>query len=83
MKPNDPQKIRLEPDDHKEAVRALQQFFRETREEEISDFQATALLEFFLSRIAPAIYNRALADTHAVLVQKLDDIYGLEKRILP
>ena len=83
MKTNDPQKIRLEPDDHKEAVRALQQFFRETREEEISDFQATALLEFFLSHIAPAIYNRALADTHAVLVQKLDDIYGLEKRILP
>ena len=44
MKTNDSQKIRLEPDDHKEAVRHLQQFFRETREEEISDFQATALL---------------------------------------
>ena len=83
MKPNDPQKIRLEPDDHKEAVRTLQQFFRETREEELSDFQAAALLDFFLSRIAPAIYNRALADTHAILIQKLDDIYGLEKRILP
>ena len=83
MKPNDPQKIRLEPDDHKEAVRTLQQFFRETREEDISDFQATALLDFFLARIAPAIYNRALSDTHAILIQKLDDIYGLEKRILP
>ena len=83
MKPNDSQKIRLEPDDYKEAVRYLQQFFSETREEEISDFQASALLDFFLSRIAPAVYNRALADTHAVLVQKLDDIYGLEKRILP
>ena len=83
MKPNDSQKIRLEPDNYKEAVRYLQQFFSETREEEISDFQASALLDFFLSRIAPAVYNRALADTHAVLVQKLDDIYGLEKRILP
>lgn len=75
--------IELEREDRQEAVRLLREFFQETREETLSEFQASALLDFFLRYVGPGIYNRAIADSHAFLLQKLDDLYGLEKRIIP
>jgi uncharacterized protein (DUF2164 family) len=83
MRNHAPHIIELEREDRLEAVRLLREFFQETREEELSEFQAAALLDFFLRHVGPGIYNRAIADSHAFLLQKLDDLYGLEKRIIP
>lgn len=75
--------IELNKSDQQEAIRHIKEFFNEVRDESISDFQATSLLERFLHCIGPSIYNQAIADAHNLLTQKLDDLYGLEKRILP
>ena len=83
MRNQEIQIIELEREDRLEAIRLLREFFLATREESLSDFQAAALLDFFLRYVGPGIYNRAITDSHAFLLQKLDDLYGLEKRIIP
>ncbi len=51
----------------------------------MGDFDAEFLLDFFSDEIGGFIYNRALADVHAVLETKLDamsdSIYELEKPV--
>lgn len=58
----------------------IKQFFLTERDEEISDYQASVALEFFLREIGPHVYNQAIADAYALMSDKLEDLYGLEKR---
>jgi uncharacterized protein (DUF2164 family) len=75
--------VELSKENQQDALREIKEYFREDRDEEISDFQAQNFLDFLLNRIGPSIYNQAITDAHAILIDKIDDLYGLEKRILP
>ena len=59
---------------------SIREFFARERDEELSDFQAAAVLDFVLETVGPHIYNQAVADAHALMADRLDDLYGLEKR---
>ncbi len=61
-------------------ITGIKEFFARERDEEISDFQAAAVLAFILETAGPHIYNQAVADAHALMSDRLDDLYGLEKR---
>jgi uncharacterized protein (DUF2164 family) len=58
-------------------------YFREELEQEIGQFDAQFLLDFFASEIGVYFYNRGLYDAQAILQSRLDDIaetiYELEK----
>ena len=45
-----------------DAIASLQRCCRENFSEPLGDLAAALLLNFFLREIAPAIYNRAIAD---------------------
>lgn len=55
-------------------------FFSNELEQEISDFKASILLEFVLNSIGPQIYNQAISDAYALMSERIEDLYGLEKR---
>ena len=72
-------KIALLPEAEQDALRSLKEFFLSEREEELSDFQAKNLLDFFLSDLGCYVYNQALADAHALMSGQIEDLYGLTK----
>jgi uncharacterized protein (DUF2164 family) len=63
-----------------ELLKSIQHFFRSERSEELSEFQASLVLDFVLDQIAPYIYNQAITDAHTLLSGKIEDLFGLEKR---
>jgi len=68
--------------EHKEdAMRSIKEFFLKERDEELSDFRANIFLDFIIHQIGPCIYNQAIADAYALMATKVDELYGLEKRI--
>lgn len=71
--------ILLPKEAKKQAVESLKGYFLSERDEELGDLAAEFLLDFFLKSVGPLIYNRALADAHAFLSERLEDLYGLEK----
>lgn len=73
-------KIVLGKETRKELVENIRFFFASERGEEISDFQAALVLDFVLETVGPAVYNQAIADAHSLMTDKLEDLYGLEKR---
>ena len=61
----------------------IQLYFREELDQELGQFDAQFLLEFFTEEIGGYFYNRGLYDAQALLNDKLEDIsdalYQLEK----
>jgi uncharacterized protein (DUF2164 family) len=72
--------IELSKETKQDLTYGIKEFFARERDEELSDFQAAAILDFILETAGPHIYNQAVADARALMADKLDDLYGLEKR---
>jgi len=58
------------------AVASIQRYFNEDMPEPIGDLPAGLLLNFFIEEIGPAIYNKAIADAQARMVQRVSDLNG-------
>ena len=64
-------------DDRRDRVlRSIKEYFAETFEDEISDFRADDLLNFFVRELGPPIYNQAIQDSHKFIQDKLIDLEG-------
>ena len=68
--------IELEKDSRKRAVKSIQSYFEQKRDEQLGNLEAEFLLDHFLEQIAPAIYNKAVGDAQALMQDKLIDIDG-------
>lgn len=66
-------------------VNQIKLYFSEELDQEIGQFQAEFLLDFFAEKIGGTFYNVGLRDARAVLEGKLQDIddalYEIEKPI--
>ena len=57
-------------------VASVKRYFEERLEEEIGDLKASLLLDFILEEIGPTLYNRAVADAQAYMVDRVADLEG-------
>ena len=57
--------LKFPKDTDKLAVSSIRRFFAEEMEEAVGDLKAGLLLQFFLSELAPTIYNQAITDAQA------------------
>ena len=71
-----PRRIRLTPDRRATLVAGLQRHFDAEYDEPLSAFRAEALVDFFLERLGPAVYNQGVHDAAAYVQDKLADIEG-------
>jgi len=64
-------------------IPAIQAYFEEERDETLGNLETEFLLDFFISKIGPYIYNQAISDTQAHLRDKLaaieEGLYELEQ----
>ncbi len=78
-------KIEFSKEERDILVRKIQMYFHEELDQEIGQFPAEFLLEFFAEEIGPYFYNRAIFDAQAVLDQRIEGIteaiYELEKPV--
>lgn len=68
--------IELSEDRRTHLVQRLQGYHAQEFDEELSVFQAENLLDWFLERLGPPIYNQAVQDVRKYLQQRLDDLEG-------
>ena len=57
-------------------ISELQAHFQANFDEQLSEFRAVQILEFFLGSLGPQVYNQAVQDARAYFQQKLDDLDG-------
>lgn len=68
--------LKLEDDRRHVLVHRMRGFYLEEFEEELSDFRANKLLDFFLETLGPPVYNQAVQDARGFMLRKLDDLDG-------
>jgi uncharacterized protein (DUF2164 family) len=66
--------IEISPEARKDAITSIKRYFEENMPEPIGDLPAGLLLTFFVEEVGPIIYNRAVADVQARLVQRVEDL---------
>ena len=68
--------IRLSDERREILAEDAMELFREEFERDLSRFQADRLVDFFLQRLGPPVYNQAIQDARAHIQLKLDDLDG-------
>lgn len=75
--------IKFTPQERDTICRKIQLYFQEELEQEIGQFDAGFLLDFFADEIGAWFYNRGLYDAQAILETRLESvaeaIYEIEK----
>ena len=69
-------RIRLSSERRTKLREAIKRHFAGEFDEELSDFRAEALLDFFIRELGPAVYNQGVRDASGFMQQKLADIEG-------
>ena len=75
--------IKFTPEERDAICRKVQMYFHEELDQEIGQFDAGFLLDFFAEEIGPYFYNRGLYDAQAILESRMEQvaeaIYEIEK----
>lgn len=66
--------VQLSKETEKDVTISLREFLSTELEVEVGNLQAGQLLRFFLSEIAPTIYNQAIADAGRYLHEKMTEL---------
>ena len=69
-----PTRIVLSDDRRADLIAAIQAFFVSEFDDELSDFKARELLDFFIRHLGAPVYNQAVQDVRAFLQEKVTDL---------
>ena len=69
-----PLRIKLSDDRRAALSKLITEFYTENFDEELSEYRAERLLDFCIKQLGPPIYNQAIADARAFMIEKLDDL---------
>lgn len=68
--------IKLSDETSQRVISSIKRYASENLEEEIGDLKARLMLDFFLEEIGPSVYNRAIADAQAHMLERVGDLDG-------
>jgi uncharacterized protein (DUF2164 family) len=63
-----------------EFIKEIQSYFLDQRGEELGVLAAGFLADFIIDRLGPFFYNQGIKDACAFMTEKVEDMYGLEKK---
>jgi len=67
-------RINLSDERRTDLVAAIQHFVATEFDQELSEFQARSLLDFFIRHLGAPVYNQAVQDVRAFLQEKVSDL---------
>jgi uncharacterized protein (DUF2164 family) len=57
-------------------IQKIREYFADKLDQEISQFEAGFLLDFFAEEIGPYFYNKGVHDSQAIVQKRIDDVIG-------
>ena len=69
-------RFKLSDQRRQDLVKAVQAYFRDQHDDDIGELKASLILDFFVKRLGPSVYNQAIKDVHAFIHDKLVDLEG-------
>ena len=69
--------IKLKKEVEERLVASIMRYIGENMEEEIGQLKAKLFLDFCLQELGPSIYNQAVAEAQAHMLEKVTDLDGM------
>ncbi|MCK5787205.1 MAG: DUF2164 domain-containing protein [Candidatus Sabulitectum sp.] len=69
-----PGDVEISLEEREALIRDITVFFDEQFEQEVSSFRAEMMLDYFLEKLSPVVYNSAIVDARAFLAERLEDM---------
>lgn len=76
MSYDDPIRIHLSEERRAQLLDEVRAYFLDEFDESLSEFRAAGLLDFFVARLGPPVYNQGVRDACDFVQTKLADIEG-------
>ncbi|MEQ5835611.1 DUF2164 domain-containing protein [Marinobacter sp. NFXS9] len=68
------EKIRFTTEEKRQVVQKVKLYFREELDQDIGQFDAEFLIDFFAGEVGAYFYNRGLYDAQALFQKKVDEL---------
>ena len=75
-KRSNPMRIELSGDRRERMLGSIRKFLSEKLDQDVSEFQAELILEFFIRELGAPVYNQAIRDARGFFEEKLTDLEG-------
>lgn len=72
-------KIELNKEKQQVMIHDIKIFFENERNEDIGDLAASIVLDFFMEKLAPEIYNQGVQDSCQYMMKKVEDLLEIQK----
>ena len=71
--------IEIDQQKKKILIEKIKVFYSNEMEEEIGEFKAKKLMDFFMNELAVQIYNMAVEDAKEYMSQRIEDLLSIQK----
>ena len=71
--------IEIDQQKKKILIEKIKVFYSKEMEEEIGEFKAKKLMDFFMNELAVQIYNMAIEDAKDYMTQRIEDLLSIQK----
>lgn len=71
--------IKLNKEKRNYMISAIRTYFLNEREEELGDLAANLILDFFIEKLGPEIYNQGVYDSYRYINTQIEDLLGIQK----
>ena len=72
-------KIELDKKKKDYMIAAIKEYFLKEREDDLGDLAAALILDFFIEKIAPEIYNQGVQDSYMYMNEKIQGLFEIQK----
>jgi len=72
-------KIELSKEKQVHMISMTEDYFSKDRDEELGDLAAMLILDFFMEKLAPEIYNQGVYDSYKYFSEKIEDLLEIQK----
>lgn len=71
--------IEVDKQKKKVMIDSIKEYFYNERNEELGDLAADMILDFFLEKLAPEIYNKGVYDAYEYSLERIEDVLSIQK----
>lgn len=71
-------KIKLSKEKKEDMISAIQDYFFNKRDEELSDLDSNRMLKFIIEELAPEFYNQGVYDSYKYINDRSEDMLSIQ-----
>lgn len=71
--------IKLNKDQKDIMIREIKKYFAAERDEDLGDLASSLILDFFIEKLGPHMYNQGIQDAQRYMEEKVMDMLELER----